>query len=156
LGAIADRGRLKKPLLAVFTYLGVFMSAGLYFIEQGQWEWAVLVYVLGSLGFAGGNIFYDAMLADLVPDDQLDRISSFGYALGYLGGGLLFLINVLMTLQPDWFGLAGPAEAVRLSFLNSSRVVGCIQRFHPTLGSRSQPRDPYEGEFNSCWISTTC
>ena len=117
LGAIADRGRLKKPLLAVFTYLGVFMSAGLYFIEQSQWEWAILIYVLGSLGFAGGNIFYDAMLPDLVPDDQLDRISSFGYALGYLGGGLLFLINVLMTLQPDWFGLAGPAAAVRLSFL---------------------------------------
>ncbi len=117
LGAIADRGRLKKPLLAMFTYLGVFMSAGLYFIEQGQWEWAILVYVLGSLGFAGGNIFYDAMLPDLVPDDQLDRISSFGYALGYLGGGLLFLINVLMTLQPDWFGLADPAAAVRLSFL---------------------------------------
>ena len=117
LGAIADRGRLKKPLLAMFTYLGVFMSAGLYFIEQGQWEWAILVYVLGSSGFAGGNIFYDAMLPDLVPDDQLDRISSFGYALGYLGGGLLFLINVLMTLQPDWFGLADPAAAVRLSFL---------------------------------------
>jgi UMF1 family MFS transporter len=117
LGAIADRGRLKKPLLALFTYLGVFMSAGLYFIEQGQWEWAITIYILGSFGFAGGNIFYDAMLADLIPDEQLDQISSFGYALGYLGGGLLFLINVTMYLQPDWFGLAGPTEAVRLSFL---------------------------------------
>lgn len=117
LGAIADRGQLKKPLLAFFTYLGVLMSVGLYFVGQGEWQWAIAVYVLGSLGFAGGNIFYDALLVDIVPEQELDRASSFGYALGYLGGGLLFLLNVLMTLQPGWFGLSGPADAVQLSFL---------------------------------------
>lgn len=117
LGAIADRGRLKKVMLALFAYLGVFMSAGLYFVGQGEWELAVAVYVLGSVGFAGANVFYDAMLPDLVPDERLDRVSSLGYSMGYLGGGILFLVNVWMTLQPEMFGLSGPAEAVRLAFL---------------------------------------
>ncbi len=117
LGAIADRGGVKKKFLCFFAYMGVLSTAGLFFVAKGQWALAILVYVLGVIGFSGGNIFYDAMLPGLAGEGRVDRVSSLGFSLGYLGGGLLFLINVLMTLMPQRFGLADAAAAVRLSFL---------------------------------------
>jgi UMF1 family MFS transporter len=117
LGALADRGGLKIRLLTVFAILGVAMSGGLYFISEGQWWLALLCYTLGVLGFSGGNVFYDALLVDIVPADRFERLSSLGFAAGYLGGGLLFAVQVWMVQAPAMFGLSGPAEAVRLSFL---------------------------------------
>ncbi len=117
LGAIADRGNARMRFLAVFTALGVVMTAALYFVEQGAWQWAAVLYVGASVGFWGGMIFYDSLIIDVAPRDRLDLVSGYGYSLGYLGGGVLFAINVLMTLQPAFFGLASAAEAVRLSFL---------------------------------------
>ncbi len=116
LGAVADRAGIRKRLLLLFAYLGVLMSGALFFIGSGMWEWAVFVYVMGVVGFSGANVFYDALLPT-VAGNRLDRVSSLGYALGYLGGGLLFLINVLMTLMPHRFGLPDAAAAVRVSFL---------------------------------------
>lgn len=116
LGAIADRGGAKKRLLIFFTMLGVVMSGGLFFVEKGMWPWAAGLYLLAGIGFSGGNIFYDALLSDVSSKERLDRNSALGYALGYLGGGLLFALNVLATLHPDWFGLADKGEAVRASF----------------------------------------
>src|SRR5262249_37608109 len=69
-----------------------------------------------TIGFSASNAFYDALLASVAGERELDRVSSFGFALGYLGGGLLFALNVAMTLWPARFGLADAAEAVRLSF----------------------------------------
>ena len=117
LGAIADRGSAKKSLLLLFAYLGVLMTASLFFVQQGQWLWAVFIYSLGIIGFSGANIFYDSLLPSVSEKDTIDYISSLGFSLGYLGGGLLFLINVLMTLYPEAFGLANASEAVRWSFL---------------------------------------
>jgi len=116
LGAVADQGGGKKPLLAGFTVLGVAMTAGLYFVSQGQWAAAAMLYALAGIGFSAGNIFYDALLTDVSPSRLLDRISALGYGLGYLGGGLLFGLNVLATLHPSWFGLADRQAAVRASF----------------------------------------
>ncbi len=116
LGAIADRGGARIRFLAVFTAMGVVMTAALYFVEQGAWQWAGLLYVGASVGFWGGMIFYDSLLIDVAPRDQLDVVSGFGYSLGYLGGGVLFAINVWMTLNPAQFDLASATEAVRLSF----------------------------------------
>ncbi len=117
LGAIADRASARKKFLLIFGLLGVVMTGSLYFVERGDWVAATALYVLASIGFLGGNIFYDALLVNVASIRQRDRVSSLGYALGYLGGGLLFALNVLMTLQPQQFGLADAAEAVRLSFV---------------------------------------
>lgn len=117
LGAMADRGGTRVKLLTVFTVLGVAMTAGLYWVERGDWPLAVLFYVLAFIGFSGGVTFNDALIMDVADKDDLDRVSAFGFALGYLGGGLLFVVNVLMTLKPQLFGLANAAEAVRVSFL---------------------------------------
>ena len=117
LGAVADRAGIRKRLLLLFAYLGVLMSGALFFIGSGNWVWAILVYVLGIAGFSGANIFYDALLPTVAGPTRLDRVSSLGYALGYLGGGILFLVNVLMTLMPHRFGLPDAAMAVRVSFL---------------------------------------
>ena len=117
LGAVADRSSTKKRFLALFAYLGVLATAALFLVEAGNWPMAVLVYALGIIGFSGSNIFYDSLLPE-VAGDRVDAVSSLGFAMGYLGGGLLFLLNVVMTLQPAWFGLADSGEAVRWSFLS--------------------------------------
>ena len=118
LGAIADRGSLKKKFMIFFAYLGVLMTAGLYLVEKGDWMVAIFVYVMGVIGFSGSNIFYDSLLPSVADESKVDSVSSLGFAMGYLGGGLLFLLNVVMTLQPAIFGLADASEAVRWSFVS--------------------------------------
>ncbi|MFZ0131056.1 MAG: MFS transporter [Desulfobacterales bacterium] len=118
LGAIADRASLRKKLLIFFAYLGVTMTAGLFLVGKGQWELALLLYVTAIVGFSGSVVFYDSLLPAVAPESDIDRISSRGYAMGYLGGGLLFLVNVLMTLMPERFGLPDAAVAVRCAFLS--------------------------------------
>lgn len=117
LGALADLGGLHKRLLAGFAALGIVATVGFYFVGQGQWPIAIVLYIVGILGFSGANVFYDAMLPSLATRSERHRVSALGFSLGYLGGGLLFLVNVTMTLKPAWFGLADASEAVRLSFV---------------------------------------
>ena len=117
LGAIADRGGARVRTLALFTVQGAAMTGALFWLGRGEWEAAVALYVLASFGFAAGIVFYDSLLLDVAGHDELDLVSAYGYALGYLGGGLLFAVNVTMTLKPAWFGLADAAAAVRMSFL---------------------------------------
>ncbi|MGD9286356.1 MAG: MFS transporter [Desulfobacterales bacterium] len=118
LGAIADKGSVKKKFLIFFAYLGVLMTAGFFLIHKGQWAMAIFVYMMGVIGFSGANVFYDAILPSITSEDKIDYVSSLGFSMGYLGGGLLFLINVLMTLMPQKFGLLDAAAAVRFSFLS--------------------------------------
>ena len=116
LGAVADAGVARKRFLLVFMLLGSVMTACLCLVPEGAWGVAAAVYILASIGFAGSNIFYDSFLVDVARPGERDRVSALGYALGYLGGGLLFAGNVAMVLHPDWFGLAGKTQAVLLSF----------------------------------------
>jgi UMF1 family MFS transporter len=118
LGAIADRGGAKTKFLLFFAAMGIIMTGGMFFVAKGAWQVAVLLYVLGIIGFSGGNVFYDSLIVDVSPRDRTDMVSSLGFSLGYLGGGLLFAINIFMTLKPASFGLADAGEAVRISFLN--------------------------------------
>ena len=118
LGAIADRGSAKKKLLITFAFLGIVMTGGLWFVQQGEWKLAVFFYVIATIGFMAGNIFYDSLLPSVATRDKVDYVSSLGYSLGYLGGGLLFLVNVLMYLHPDWFGISDSSTAIRLSFVS--------------------------------------
>ena len=117
LGAMADTGGLRKRMLAAFATIGVVATGALYLVEAGMWPFAILLYAIAVVGFSGANTFYDALLIIVAPSEKRHRISALGFSLGYLGGGLLFLINVLMTLQPQWFGLASAAEGVRWSFI---------------------------------------
>ena len=118
LGAIADKGGVRKKLLIFFAYLGVLMTAALFVVQKGAWAWAIFIYAMGSIGFAGANVFYDSLLPGITDKKNIDFVSAFGFSMGYLGGGLLFLINVLMTLMPDKFGLPDAGMAVRLSFVS--------------------------------------
>jgi len=118
LGAIADRGGAKTKFLLFFAAMGIIMTGGMFFVAKGAWQVAVLLYVLGIIGFSGGNVFYDSLIVDVSPPDRTDMVSSLGFSLGYLGGGLLFAMNIFMTLKPASFGLADASEAVRISFLN--------------------------------------
>jgi len=117
LGAIADRSSSRVRLLMTATVLGCAATAGLALVGQGQWLAAALLYFAASLGFWGGIVFNDSLLLHVAEREEYDLVSGFGYALGYLGGGLLFAVNVFMTLKPQLFGLADAGEAVRASFV---------------------------------------
>ncbi len=118
LGAIADRGTAKKKLLITFAFLGILGTGALWMVKQGDWQLAVILYVIGSIGYAGGNIFYDSLIVSVSEQDQRHKVSSLGFSMGYLGGGLLFVVNVLMYLNPAWFGLSSQSEAILWSFLS--------------------------------------
>ena len=115
LGAIADYAGLKKPLLAIFMAIGIIATAAMYWIERGDWLFALVLFVIGNVGVAGSIVFYESLLPHLVGESELDRVSSAGYALGYLGGGVLLAINVLMIQKPGLFGIPDAGTATRLS-----------------------------------------
>lgn len=118
LGAVADQGGWRKRMVLGFTVIGVAGTAGLYWVGQGEWFLAGLVFTIASLGFWGGNAVYDALVVDVAPPGKLDQVSALGYSAGYLGGGLLFAVNVAMVLKPELFGIADATQAVKLSFLS--------------------------------------
>jgi UMF1 family MFS transporter len=117
LGALADQSGRIKRFLAAFCLLGVIATAGLMWTPAGAWPLAMMVFFLATVGFAGGNLYYDALLPRVAAGDRLERVSALGFGLGYLGGGLLFAINVAMVRWPAFFGLADGVEAVRWSFI---------------------------------------
>jgi MFS transporter, UMF1 family len=118
IGAIADKGTAKKKLLTFFAFLGMVMTTALYLVEKGNWPLAIAFYVFAGVGFESSIVFYDALITGVASEKKLNFVSSLGYSLGYLGGGLLFAVNVWMTLSPKTFGLADAAQAVRLSFIS--------------------------------------
>ncbi|MEJ2390032.1 MAG: MFS transporter [Gammaproteobacteria bacterium] len=117
LGAIADRGGLKKHFLVFFTVIGVLFTVALYFVHAGDWMLALSVFVVGGIGFSGANVFYDSMLVDVAREDKFDIVSSAGYGLGYLGGGLALLLSILFYAKKDWFGFTSVDQAKLASFI---------------------------------------
>ncbi len=120
LGAMADQTRLCKRMLAIFAAFGMISCACLFLVEREFWPMALTLYVLAVVGFSSANIFYDSLIVSVSSLQTRHRVSAFGYAMGYLGGGILFLGCVVMTLQPAWFGLEDASSAVRWSFINVS------------------------------------
>lgn len=118
LGAIADKGSSKKKFLMFFAFLGVIMTGALWFVQSGNWQIAVVFYIAATVGFSGGNIFYDSLLVGVASEKKVDYVSSLGFALGYVGGGLLFAINVLMYKKPEFFGIADSTVAIRIAFIS--------------------------------------
>ena len=118
LGALADITFRKKYMLVFFMLIGASSTASFFLIYEGYWMIAMIAYILASIGFSGGNIFYDSLIIDVSNDQSRNQVSALGYAMGYLGGGILFVVNVLMYLQPEIFGLASEIDAVLFSFLS--------------------------------------
>jgi UMF1 family MFS transporter len=117
LGAVADRSGGRVRLLGAFTLVGVAATAALALVGRGEWAAAAVLFAVATIGFSAANAFYDSLLLDVAAPAEFDRVSSFGYAVGYLGGGLLFALNVWMTLSPSTFGLDGAVDAVKASFV---------------------------------------
>ena len=117
IGSITDLSRTTKRLFASFTLISIVFVALLFILELGAWFQALIFFGIANYCFSAGNILYDKMLVQIAPQSQLTRISSLGFAYGYLGGGFLFLINAVMTLYPESFGLSDASEAIRWSFI---------------------------------------
>ena len=126
LGAISDYGGTKKRLMAVFMVLGAIAVAAMFFIHHGDLGLASTLFTLALIGGAGSFVFYEALLPHIARGDEIDRVSTAGYAMGYIGGGLLLALNLAWIQKPAWFGLpSGPglteAQAtlpVRLAFVS--------------------------------------
>lgn len=120
LGVLSDYRRSKKKFLGFFMLIGALACGGLFFVPQGDWMSAAVLYGVGFFCAAASVVFNDSLLVGVTTPDKFDQVSSFGFSLGYLGGGLLFLVNVLMFQKPEFFGLSSGAEGVRWSFLTVS------------------------------------
>jgi UMF1 family MFS transporter len=111
LGAIADVRPVKKRMLAAFMALGASGCAALFFVGRGDWLAATALLVLINVGLNGSFVFYDALLPHVAREDELDRVSAAGYAIGYAGGGLLLALQLALILRPGLLGLPAGAEA---------------------------------------------
>ena len=98
MGAISDYSNNKKRFLKIFAAVGITFTALLYFINSGDWKYASFIFIVANLGFALAEIFYNSLLKFIARPDDIDRVSTLGFAIGYLGGGLLLAVNLLMFL----------------------------------------------------------
>lgn len=120
LGAMADHRGTKKLFTFLFMALGVGSCLILSFVGEGLWLWAALFYGLAMIGFNASCVFYDSLLPSIAPGRSSEKASTLGYSLGYLGGGVLFTLNVLMYQFPHWFGMPNGVTAVKASFATVS------------------------------------
>lgn len=118
LGAIADYTHLKKLMMAAFCYLGVIAGALLFFVTESYIACSIL-YIVSTMSFAAANVFYNAFLIDITTEDQRDKVSSYGYGLGYIGGFVMLALNLLFISNAEALGIS-TGMAVRISFLIAS------------------------------------
>lgn len=124
LGAVADLRAMKKRLLAVSMGVGVIATLLMATIGRGHWQYAAVLFVIGNIGIAASLVFYDSLLPHIAAPAEIDRVSTAGYAVGYLGGGLLLVINLLWILTPHAFGLPDQTAGTKLSL--ASVGVWCL------------------------------
>lgn len=115
LGAVADYAGRKKRFLAVFLAVGALATGAMYFIQRGDWALALVLFIVGNVGVAGSIVFYESLLPHIASEQELDRVSSAGYAIGYVGGGILLAINLAMIQKPELFGFSDAGIATRWS-----------------------------------------
>jgi len=120
LGAVADSSGSKKRFLMVFCYTAIVFTSLLYFVRAGDYWMGAIFFIVANIGFAGGNVFYNAFLPEISTDQNIGRISGLGWALGYVGGGLLLAINLIMLKYPEWLGFPVGYFTVHDCFLSVS------------------------------------
>jgi len=121
LGAVADIRGSKKSFLTIFMLLGVTATALLYFIQSGDWLLASIFFIFGNIGFAGSLVYYDALLPHVARPEEMDQVSSRGYAMGYIGGGILLAVNLVMIMVlPELVPGLDAGLMTRLSFVTVS------------------------------------
>ncbi|MYL32392.1 MFS transporter [Pontibacillus yanchengensis] len=118
LGAISDYSAAKKKFLRFFAYMGMIASVMLAFVDSGEYLFASLLMIIGTVGFSGANVFYDAFLPEIAKGEDIDRVSSKGFAFGYIGGGLLLALNLLLIQKYEWFGLPSTSVGTKISFVS--------------------------------------
>lgn len=117
LGTIADAGGYRKRFLVIFAVLGAVMTSALGFVDEGNWRWALGLYLFASVGFYSSTVFYDSLLVDVTEPRNFDFVSALGFSMGYLGGAVLLAIHVWMISAPATFGLESATEAIRVAFV---------------------------------------
>ena len=121
LSGIADYVGNKRNFMKFFCYLGALSCMGLYFFSLEHIYVSLMFYFLGLVGFWGSLVYYNSYLPDVAYPEQQDRISAYGFALGYIGSVLLLIFNLAMVMKPEWFGLPGGDEgstkAMKWSFV---------------------------------------
>lgn len=117
LGALADVGACKKALLGGFAFLGAAATGAMFLVERGDWALGAVLFGLGNVGAVASIVFYNALLPHIARRDEVDRVSTSGFALGYVSGGLVLALNMLFIQRPELFGLSGREAGFRLSFL---------------------------------------
>ena len=115
-GTIADAGGYRKRFLVALAIVGAIMTASLSLLDEGNWPWALALYMLASIGFYSSTVFYDSLLIDVTKPRYFDFVSSLGFSLGYLGGASLLAIHVWMLTSPATFGLASATDAMKFAF----------------------------------------
>jgi len=135
-GAIADYSHLKKKMMGIFAYIGAFATMGFYFLEGKDYLLGGGLFLLANLAFGASIVVYNAFLPEIASPNDRDRVSSQGWALGYLGGGLLLLLNLVLFLQRDAFGLS-ESTAVRIC-LASAGVWWAIFTLIPLMRLRTR------------------
>jgi UMF1 family MFS transporter len=118
LGAVADYRAIKKRLLAAFMLVGVTATLLMATIAEGSWQYAALLFVVANIAIASSYIFYDSLLPHIASPDEIDRVSTTAYAVGFLGGGILLALNLAWILSPTTFGLADTVSATKLAFVS--------------------------------------
>jgi len=118
LGALGDYSNLKKRLMALFCYIGVIANCLLFFVKDNLYLMGGVLFILANVGFGAALVFYNAFLPDITTEDQADKVSSRGYAYGYLGGAILLALNLLLVLRAEQLGIS-TGLAVRLSLLSA-------------------------------------
>jgi len=118
LGALGDYSDLKKRMMALFCYIAVIANCLMFFIKGNLYLAGGLLFIIANVCFGASNVFYNAFLPEITTEDEADKVSSRGYAYGYLGGALLLVLNLLLVLRAEQFGLS-TGLAVRLSLLSA-------------------------------------
>jgi UMF1 family MFS transporter len=118
LGAVADASASKKRFLIAFCYTAVLFTGLLYFVHAGHYWRGAIFFIIANIGFAGGNVYYNAFLPEISTDQNIGRISGLGWALGYIGGGLLLTINLIMLKYPESLGFPAKYFTVQDCFLS--------------------------------------
>jgi UMF1 family MFS transporter len=118
LGAVADASASKKKFLMVFCYTAILFTGLLYFVQAGNYWRGAIFFIIANIGFAGGNVYYNAFLPEISTDENIGRISGLGWALGYIGGGVLLAINLIMLKYPGWLGFPTGYFTVQDCFLS--------------------------------------